>query len=145
MKSRENSAPTTWGHFWGHLEEVVPQNLYSARVEPFNTKDTVSARNNDKKPPLREAFFVVSDGDGGIRRLAPTGARLSESPICNRFAMARREALAPKAQFSAGNLSFGYGATASRHRRVVLGGKAEPAAGTYRWGHVAPPVRRSSR
>jgi hypothetical protein len=47
----------------------------------------------EKWPPLRVAIFFVLDGETGIRRPAPAGAGLSESPICHRAAVARRQAL----------------------------------------------------
>ena len=51
----------------------------------------------EKWPPLRVAIFFVLDGESGIRRAGRTRPALSESSVCHRCAVARREAPARSA------------------------------------------------
>ncbi len=68
------------------------------RLIPYPGFESPSLRQERKKwSPLRVAIFFVPDGEAGIRRPAPAGAGLSESPICHRRAVARRQALARSA------------------------------------------------
>lgn len=63
--------------------------MHTAYTCIVGSNPTVSARTT-KKPPLREAFFVVLDGTVGFEGLGRAGPALSESPNCCRAAAAPR-------------------------------------------------------
>ena len=61
----------------------------------MGSNPTLSASSNEKGLPSGRPFSLLRTEEGGIRRLARTRARLSESPIYCRFAAGRLRRLSP--------------------------------------------------
>lgn len=71
MRLRQNSVWGIWGHLWGHSNKWTVQCRRGSRLEPFNTKDTVSARNNEKSLPCGRLFSLFRTEKVGFEDGAP--------------------------------------------------------------------------